>query len=73
MRRRATAANERPSLMVRKTREEVWRELDALGEQEVRQRLAARPEDIGEAGLVREWLDEKARVAAELLSTRDPA
>jgi predicted PurR-regulated permease PerM len=57
--------------MVRKTREQVWRELDALGEEEVRERLAARPEDVGEAGLVREWLDEKARVAAELASTRE--
>jgi hypothetical protein len=57
--------------MVRKTREQVWRELDALGEEEVRERLAARPEDVGEAGLVREWLDEKVRVAAELASTRE--
>jgi predicted PurR-regulated permease PerM len=57
--------------MVRKTREEVWRELDALGEEEVRERLAAQSEDVGEAGLVREWLDQKARVAAELASTRE--
>jgi hypothetical protein len=57
--------------MARKTREQVWRELDALGEEEVRQRLAARPEDVGEAGLVREWLDEKARAAIEVPSTRE--
>jgi predicted PurR-regulated permease PerM len=57
--------------MVRKTREQVWRELDDLGEEEVRERLAAQPEDVGEAGLVREWLDQKARVAAELASTRE--
>jgi hypothetical protein len=52
--------------MVRKTREQVWRELDDLGEEEVRERLAAQPDDVGEADLVREWLDQKARVAAEL-------
>ena len=46
-------------------------ELGALGEEEVRERLVAQPEDVGEAGLVREWLDQKARVAAELASTRE--
>ena len=50
--------------MVRKTREQMWRELDELGEEEVRERLAAHPEDLGEAGLVREWLDQKGHVAA---------
>jgi predicted PurR-regulated permease PerM len=59
--------------MMRKTREQVWRELDALGEEEVRERLAAQPKDVGEAGLVREWLDQKARVAAELAPTREAA
>jgi hypothetical protein len=59
--------------MVRKTREQVWRELDDLGEEEVRKRLAAQPGEVGEADLVREWLDQKAPVAAELASTRlDP-
>jgi predicted PurR-regulated permease PerM len=57
--------------MVRKTREQVWRELDDLGEEEVRERLALQPGDVGEAGLVREWLDQKARAAAELASTRE--
>jgi predicted PurR-regulated permease PerM len=57
--------------MVRKTREQVWRELDDLGEEEVRERLASQPEDVAEADLVREWLDQKARVAAELASTRE--
>lgn len=56
--------------MVGKTREQVWRELDALGEEEVRKRLAAQPEDVGEAALVREWLDQKARAAGR--SALDP-
>jgi predicted PurR-regulated permease PerM len=57
--------------MVRKTREQVWRELDDLGEEEVRERLVAQPEDVGEADLVREWLDQKARVTAEVASIRE--
>jgi hypothetical protein len=56
--------------MMGKTREQLWRELDALGEEEVRRRLAAQPEDVGDAGLIREWLDQKAPAAAEQGSTR---
>ena len=54
--------------MVRKTREQVWRELDELGEDEVRERLAANPDD-GETRLAREWLARKERVASELSAT----
>lgn len=55
--------------MVRKTREQVWRELDELGEDEVRDRLAASPEDESDTRLVREWLSRKERVASELSAT----
>jgi hypothetical protein len=48
--------------MVRKTREQVWRELDSIGEDEVRRRLAARPTDVEEPGLVHEWLARQERV-----------
>ena len=34
--------------MVRKTREQVWRELDTIGEDEVRRRLAAKPTEVEE-------------------------
>ena len=54
--------------MVRKTREQVWRELDELGEDEVRERLAASP-DEGDTRLAREWLARKERVASELSAT----
>ena len=43
--------------MVRKTREQVFRELDVLGEDEVRRRLDAKPADVEEPGLIHEWLD----------------
>ena len=55
--------------MVRKTREQVWRELEDIGEDEVRQRLAAQPGDLEEPGLVREWLAQRDRVAAALATT----
>jgi hypothetical protein len=55
--------------MVRKTREQVWRELDQLGEDEVRERLAASGEDTADTRLVREWLQRKERVASELSAT----
>jgi predicted PurR-regulated permease PerM len=51
--------------MVQKTREEVWRELDALGEEEVRKRLADQPDDGADASLIREWLDQKRRVTLD--------
>ena len=55
--------------MVRKTREQVWRELEDIGEDEVRQRLDAQPGDLEEPGLVREWLAQRDRVAAALATT----
>ena len=55
--------------MVRKTREQVWRELDGLGEEEVRRRLAARPADVEEPGLVHEWLLRQERVKSALADT----
>jgi hypothetical protein len=55
--------------MVRKTREQVWRELDDLGEDEVRDRLAASSDDAADTRLVREWLQRKERVASELSAT----
>ena len=55
--------------MVRKTREQVWRELDQLGEDEVRERLAASTDDQADTRLVREWLERKERVASELSAT----
>jgi|GEM_PF-4830555 len=54
--------------MVRKTREQVWRELDELGEDEVRERLMANP-DENETRLAREWLARKEHVASELSAT----
>jgi hypothetical protein len=53
--------------MVRKTREQVWHELDAMGEQEVRSRLAR--SNAEDTELIAEWLAHKARVAAELEAT----
>lgn len=56
--------------MVRKTREQVWRELDQLGEDEVRDRLAASSDDDpADTRLIREWLERKERVASELSAT----
>jgi hypothetical protein len=55
--------------MVRKTREQVWRELDQLGEDEVRERLAASTDDAADTRLAREWLERKERVASELSAT----
>jgi hypothetical protein len=57
--------------MVRKTREQVWRELDALGEQEVRQRLSAKPTEVEEPALVHEWLLRQERVNSALADTSD--
>jgi hypothetical protein len=54
---------------VRKTREQVWRELDTLGEDEVRARLAAKPTDVEEPALVQEWLAQRERVNAALAET----
>lgn len=55
--------------MVRKTREQVWRELDALGEDEVRRRLDAKPAEVEEPGLIHEWLTQRERVTAALADT----
>jgi hypothetical protein len=55
--------------MMRKTREQVWRELDQLGEDEVRDRLAANPGSVEEPGLVQEWLAQRERVASALAET----
>jgi hypothetical protein len=55
--------------MVRKTREQVWRELDSLGEDEVRRRLEARPTEVEEPGLIHEWLAQRERVNAALADT----
>jgi hypothetical protein len=55
--------------MVRKTREQVWRELDGRGAGEVRRRLAARPADVEEPGLVHEWLLRQERVKSALADT----
>ena len=55
--------------MMRKTREQVWRELDQLGEDEVRDRLMANPGAMEEPGLVQEWLAQRERVAAALAET----
>jgi hypothetical protein len=54
---------------VRKTREQVWRELDTLGEDEVRQRLAAKPTEVEEPALVHEWLVRQERVNSALADT----
>jgi len=54
---------------VRKTREQVWRELDALGEDQVRERLAAKPTEVEEPALVHEWLLRQERVNSALADT----
>jgi hypothetical protein len=55
--------------MVRKTREQVWRELQEMGEDEVRRRLEAKPGEVEEPGLVHEWLAQRDRVASALATT----
>ena len=55
--------------MVRKTREQVFRELDSLGEEEVRRRLEAKPADVEEPGLIHEWLTHRERVNSALEDT----
>jgi len=55
--------------MVRKTREQVWRELDSIGEEEVRRRIAARPTEVEEPGLVHEWLAQRELVNSALAET----
>jgi len=55
--------------MVRKTREQVWRELDTLGEDEVRRRLDAKPAEVEEPGLIHEWLTHRDRVNLALADT----
>ena len=57
--------------MVRKTREQVWRELDNLGEDEVRRRLEAKPTEVEEPGLIHEWLTQRDRVNSALADTSD--
>ena len=54
---------------MRKTREQVWRELDSLGEDEVRRRLEAKPTEVEEPGLIHEWLSQRDRVNAALADT----
>jgi hypothetical protein len=55
--------------MVRKTREQVWRELDSLAEEEVRRRLEAKPSEVEEPGLIHEWLTQRDRVNSALADT----
>ncbi|MGN6391036.1 MAG: hypothetical protein ACTHM9_02145 [Gemmatimonadales bacterium] len=55
--------------MVRKTREQVWRELDDIGEDEVRRRLESKPAEVEEPGLIREWLEQRERVNSALADT----
>jgi hypothetical protein len=55
--------------MVRKTREQVWRELDSIGEEEVRRRITARPTEVEEPGLVHEWLAQRELVNSALAET----
>jgi hypothetical protein len=55
--------------MVRKTREQVWRELDSLGEDEVRRRLETKPAEVEEPVLIHEWLTQRERVNAALADT----
>ena len=55
--------------MGRKTREQVWRELDSIGEDEVRRRLEAKPTEVEEPGLIHEWLSQRDRVNAALADT----
>ena len=55
--------------MVRKTREQVWRELDSLGEDEVRRRLESKPAEVEEPVLIHEWLTHRDRVNAALADT----
>jgi hypothetical protein len=55
--------------MTRKTREQVWRELDLLGEDEVRARLVANPGAVEEPSLVQEWLAQRERVTSALAET----
>lgn len=55
--------------MVRKTREQVWSELDAMGEDEVRARMASNPGSAEKTGLVQEWLAQKERVTTALATT----
>jgi hypothetical protein len=57
--------------MVRKTREQVWRELDSLGEDEVRRRLEDKPTEVEEPGLIHEWLTQRERVNSALAETSD--
>ncbi len=55
--------------MVRKTREQVWRELESLGEDEVRRRLDVKPAEVEEPTLIHEWLTHRERVNAALADT----
>lgn len=57
--------------MVRKTREQVFRELEHLGEEEVRRRLDTRPAEVEEPALIHEWLIQRERVNAALADTSD--
>jgi hypothetical protein len=55
--------------MARKTREQVFRELDAWGEDEVRRRLGSKPAEVDEPVLIHEWLTHRDRVNAALADT----
>ncbi len=55
--------------MVRKTREQVFHELESLGEDEVRRRLDAKPADVEEPALIHEWLIQRQRVTSALADT----
>jgi hypothetical protein len=47
----------------------VWRELDTLGEDEVRRRLESKPAEVEEPGLIHEWLTHRERVNTALADT----
>ena len=55
--------------MARKTREQVFRELDSLGEDEVRRRLESKPAEVEEPALIHDWLTHRERVNAALADT----
>ena len=57
--------------MPRKTREQVWRELDEMGEEMVRARMSEGGKESPRLKLVREWLARREKVSGELRATSD--
>ena len=57
--------------MPRKTREQVWRELDELGEDAVRARVSGAGKGRPSLKLVQEWLARREKVNGELRATSD--